>query len=125
MDDGKRVPLSTRVSEATAAALDAARGTMSRSAALDAALSMWLAAQNGARPRQRAAADLDRAGQQAIISDVMTRHPDGTPRKKTRSTPAAPLPAGKRVRCPHPGTRVIGGWCPQCGAVVGSDGYLP
>ena len=121
MDDGKRVALSTRVSEATAAALDAARGTMSRSAALDAALSMWLAAQNGARPRQRAAADLDRAEQQAIISDVMTRHPDGTP----RSTPAAPLPAGKRVRCPHPGTRVIGGWCAQCGVVVRSDGYLP
>ena len=125
MDDGKRVALSTRVSETAAAALDAARGTMSRSAALGAALSMWLAAQNGARPRQRAAANPGRGGQQAIISDVMTRHPDGTPRKKTRSTPAAPLPAGKRVRCPHPGTRVIGGWCPQCGAVVGSDGYLP
>lgn len=30
-----------------------------------------------------------------------------------------------RQRCPHPGTRVIGGYCRQCDVVVGQDGYLP
>jgi hypothetical protein len=45
---------------------------------------------------------LDRAEQQAVIDDVMTRHADGTPRRKTRSTPAAPH------RCPTKG------WCGTC-----------
>lgn len=30
-----------------------------------------------------------------------------------------------RPRCPHPGTRTVGGWCGQCGVVVGAGGYLP
>lgn len=33
-------------------------------------------------------------------------------------------PPGRR-RCPHPGTRVIGGWCAPCGVVVETGGYLP
>jgi hypothetical protein len=47
--------------------------------------------------------DLDRAEQQAVVDDVMTRHADGTPRRKTRSTPAVPH------RCPTKG------WCETCG----------
>jgi hypothetical protein len=43
MDDGRRIPLSTRVSEATADALDGARGDLSPSAALAEALERWLA----------------------------------------------------------------------------------
>jgi hypothetical protein len=30
-----------------------------------------------------------------------------------------------RPRCPHPGTRMIGGWCRQCGVMVEPGGYLP
>lgn len=37
--------------------------------------------------------------------------------------PSAKAPA--RRRCPHPGTRVIGGWCGPCGALVEAGGYLP
>jgi hypothetical protein len=40
--DGRRVTLSVKVSEATAADLDAARGTLSRSSALEEALMLWL-----------------------------------------------------------------------------------
>ena len=49
MDDGKRVGSSTRVSETTAGH-SMPPAAAARSAALDAALSMWLAAKNGARP---------------------------------------------------------------------------
>jgi len=43
-----------------------------------------------------------------------------TGRKMTRGAVASP-----RRRCTHPGTRVIGGWCPQCQVTVLSGGYLP
>jgi hypothetical protein len=31
---------------------------------------------------------------------------------------------GARPRCPHSGTRVIGGWCKECQAVVEPGGFL-
>ena len=31
----------------------------------------------------------------------------------------------ERRRCTHPGTRVIGGYCKHCDAVITPDGYLP
>jgi hypothetical protein len=30
----------------------------------------------------------------------------------------------QRRRCPHPGTRTIGGWCAPCGVVVETGWYL-
>lgn len=39
--------------------------------------------------------------------------------------PAGPVRPAARRRCPHPGTRVIGGWCRQCDAMVEPGGYLP
>jgi hypothetical protein len=49
--DGRRVTLSVKVSEATAADLDAARGTLSRSSALEEALMLWL--EDAGRPQRR------------------------------------------------------------------------
>lgn len=48
MDDGLRVPKSTRISEAMSADLDAVRGDMDDSEALRAALGYWIAARKRA-----------------------------------------------------------------------------
>jgi len=36
---------------------------------------------------------------------------------------APPAPAATRKRCNHPGTRLIGGFCPQCDHVIEPGGY--
>ena len=51
--NGKRVPLSTRVSEERAREFDDARGMMSRSAALDEALGFWLEHRRMRKPAPR------------------------------------------------------------------------
>jgi len=51
MADGRRVPLSTRVSEARAKALDDVRGDMTVSEALDTALGYWITARHRALRR--------------------------------------------------------------------------
>jgi hypothetical protein len=97
--DGRRVTLAVKVSEGTAAAVDEARGELSRSAWLHAVLSATLgvpdagvaglAAAHGSSPERRAPA---RAAE-----------------------PAAPAADG----CPHPRARVLKGLCYACGAGVG------
>ena len=147
-EHGKRVPLSVKVSEPKAQAVDARRGILSRAAYLESLIDADLAGFTGkpeSAPRRARLAGPDPGGQQRVIDDVMTRNPDGSPRKKAAARTRRPVPVADgapepvpgvefetdavpvtgRVRCPHPGTRVIGGWCPRCGVVVGSDGYLP
>jgi hypothetical protein len=110
-EDGKRVPLSTRVSEERAAAMEALRGPMTPSAVLDEALGMWIAARKGARrvraPARRAApvaAELAR-------ERARDQRDDGMPREVPFSS--APSP------CPHPKSRVNKGLCGACGTYVG------
>jgi hypothetical protein len=47
------------------------------------------------------------------------------PRGKQAALPGTGGNCGPRRRCPHPGTRVIGGWCGKCDALVETGGYLP
>jgi hypothetical protein len=101
MPDGRRVALSTRVSEATAAALDEARGAMSRSAALDAAIAMWVAAKPAHQSHPAPAAP----GIDIVTDDRM---PAGR-------AALAPRAAKSRAGCPHPRARVVKGLCGACG----------
>lgn len=49
--------------------------------------------------------------------------PPGEP--PAAAAPRVAVGRAQRRRCPHPGTRVIGGWCRECGVVVEPGGYLP
>jgi hypothetical protein len=94
-DDGRRVPLSTRVSDKTFARLEKARGSMSVSAALNAAVSMWLDAKEGSAP---------------------------APAPRSRPTPVAaeaPQESVTATACKHPKGDVIKGRCRRCQAFVG------
>ena len=80
-------------------------------------------------------AELIRRGLAAVAPSATRLETPGEIRAKvTRAREAAEL--GKAIaaerrqspvrrRCPHPGTRMIGGWCRQCGVMVEPDGYLP
>ena len=46
------------------------------------------------------------------------------PAREAVPTALPPSPVSRRL-CPHPGTRTIGGWCPECGVVVEVGGWLP
>ena len=111
--DGKRVSLSVKVSEPKAQAVDARRGMLGRAAYLESLIDADLNGFTGKpEPAGRSALKPRRAVPPAAEA------PEPEPDVKF-------APAAGRVRCPHPGTRVIGGWCPLCGVVVRSDGYLP
>ena|SRR6185437_8118058 len=99
------VPVTAWLRPETAAALDDARGDESRSA--------WLT----------------RTALRALLAEGHFGRAD-EPEKPPAAPepPPAPEPAPARARrtavaqdvrrCAHPGTRVIGGWCGQCGAHV-------
>ena len=112
-EHGKRVALSVKVSEPKAQAVDARRGMLTRAAYLESLIDADL---NGYTGKPEGAARSARKPRRT--APPAAEAPEVVPDVKF-------APAAGRVRCPHPGTRVIGGWCPQCGVVVRSDGYLP
>lgn len=101
--DGRRVVIAVRVSESAASAIDLARGGQSRSS--------WL--------QSLIAAELEGAQAPAPATSANSRVPGPAPAPAARGRPAA------RKRCQRPGTRVIGGWCPDCEVLVESGGELP
>ena len=136
-EHGKRVALSVKVSEPKAQAVDARRGMLTRAAYLESLIDADLngftgkpegAARPGAKrravpPARRAAPTASELARERARDQRDDDAPQPEPVPDVKFEPAAGLVG--RVRCPHPGTRVIGGWCAQCGVVVRSDGYLP
>lgn len=124
-EHGKRVALSVKVSEPKAQAVDARRGMLTRAAYLesliDADLNGFTGKPEGAA--RRAAPTASELARERARDQRDDDAPQSEPVPDVKFEPAAGLVG--RVRCPHPGTRVIGGWCAQCGVVVRSDGYLP
>lgn len=101
----KTVTMATKLSEAQAAAIDAARGTTGRST--------WLAT-------------VIRAALEAAQPTPANPPPKPAQRKQhTNPPPEQPKHvtiAPARQRCSHAGTRVIGGYCKECDRVVAPGG---
>jgi hypothetical protein len=116
---GKSETLSFKASAETIERLDAMRGDMSRSAALDAALSLWLAHPSGiplpapadapwSRPDAKPLEDIreiERADRRRTSRPFPPPDPVFTP----------PLERPERADCPHPKARVHKGLCGACG----------
>lgn len=113
--DARRDMVGARVSEQTLAALDKARGAMSRSEAVAAAIDAWVAAQ----PWHKSYPARTPVGIDIVVDD---RVPPGVALLEP-----VPEPRKRRVvrRCTHPGTRSLGGWCDSCNVLVKPGGYLP
>jgi hypothetical protein len=144
--DGRRVHMNVKLSESEAAVIDAARGTTARGTWLREAA---LAVANGMAPKAHGGRDDTRSRSRGQAQDVAQ---DGIPGECSAGD-AVPSPAGASqtrgarvpgrradvppvvlkpaseittpARCPHPGTRQIGGWCVKCQAQVESGGRLP
>lgn len=108
LDDGKRVTISAKVSEADIARIDGARGDLTRSAWVQRAIGVVL----GTVPLS------------AALPGVSPDAPRTKPSRPRRVVTAAAL-AQDRARdqresdCPHPKARIIKGLCNACGTYVG------
>ena len=109
MDDGRRVTVSAKVSEAVAVALDDARGDVSRSAYLGALLADHLGSRPAATLKRRRE-PVKRGGQAAPARVPDLPVTDSPPEPGRRS--AAPADDDGKP-CRH--SRKLKGWCRECG----------
>jgi hypothetical protein len=149
--NGKRVLLAVKVSEGTAAAVDSARGDLLPAqwlrnlidAALEAegisqapidSLPPQIPAVKTARRKSRA-----NGHRPPVAPPSPSKPPAGPPPRPPAPPPGAavfqdagaervvtdapPAPAATRTKCPHPGTRMIGGFCPTCEHLIEPGGY--
>jgi hypothetical protein len=111
--EGKRNTVCAKVTDDELALIDArcARRGQIRSA--------WL--------QSLIAADLAEVADAGEVHGIRIRSdpqmPPGVVAVVSPGKPGARL-LGARPRCPHSGTRVIGGWCKECQAVVEPGGFL-
>lgn len=138
--EGKWVTVPVRVRESLLARIDAARGEVNRSEWFRGAAE---AAVNDSVPAllSRGGPIVSREQAEALGLTVEAKRLPPSARKPRKAAPEtvtpaaegvpaaafrepAPVPA-KRPSCPHPGTRVIGGFCKQCDALAGPGGELP
>ena len=149
LPNARRKPVGTQVSEQEYAAVERARGDLERSVwirglILDALAAEGLAPAEAAPPpvpakraARKAPAPQSR-GQKPKIGPPasspvplppppLARRPGQAvfqdPGAEAVITDAPPAPAATRKRCNHPGTRLIGGFCPQCDHVIEPGGY--
>jgi hypothetical protein len=69
--------------------------------------------------------ELIRRGLEADIGRAIAQTAAAAQEPVPAAAVAVTTPPKARRRCPHPGTRVIGGWCGECGVVVEAGGFLP
>ena len=106
--------MGVKLSEPEAAAVDAARGSLSRSAYIRGVL---LAAVSGGQSVPSRA--------ESVPGDAVNRF---TANEKPPSAamaglvPASSLP--RPARCTHAGKRLVGGWCRDCDAMVEPGGLI-
>jgi hypothetical protein len=98
MPDGRRVALSTRVSEDMAAQVDRARGSLTRSAWVEQAIREALFA-DSKMPGTRSPSGPRPPGRVQAPATVISRRPS----------------ARRQADCPHPRARVVKGLCGACG----------